>query len=163
MKITVVITTWQVPFAQVVVAQSQFTTPQAATDFVNQHAAKWWADVEGERCLAEGDTDNDWPYEPVTELGYTEMRFEAWGGESGFQAMLDAESAAALLEAHYKREFDAKGLTRPGYLINAYVAGHKPGGMTEAEADKYQREQAEGLAALDEWFDHVAYYSKPKN
>lgn len=150
MKITAVITTWQVPFDQVVIAQSQFTTIKAATDFINQLSTKWWRENEGSRSLRECGGD---AYVPITELGYDVARYELWGGESGFHAMIDIESAALLHEAHYVREFDVKGLERPGYLINAYVAGHKPGGMTNAEKAKFEKAQSKGIAALHAYFE----------
>ena len=145
--ITVVITTWQVPYDQIIVAQSQFTTTEAAVEFINQRSAQWWKEKEGQRCIKEHpETD---PYQPIEELGYDMACYRLWGGESGFHAMLDADSAAMLHEAYYKRECDDKGLPRPGYLINTYVAGQKPGGMTEDEAAKYAEAQAKGMAAIE--------------
>lgn len=148
--ITVVITTWQVPFDQTVKAVMTFTGEGEALAYVNQQSAQWWADIDGARSMLEcGDDDNDWPYEPITELGYDAAHYHAWGGECGFHAMLDDVSYAKLHEAHYAREFDAQGLERPGYLLNAYVAGGKPGGITEAEAEKYSDAQARGMAAIE--------------
>ena len=153
--ITVVISTWQVPFDQVVQGIHHFVDPKAALDFINEQSANWWAEQEGNRSVAEGHTDSG--YEPVAELGYNHARYELWGGEAGFHAMIDNESYARLHEERYKREYDDKGLTRPGYLINAYVADKKPGGVTEAEGEKYAREQAKGIAEIE------ATYSKPKH
>lgn len=156
--ITVVISTWQVPFDQIVRDVVQFggdTAAKDALDFINAKSAAWWAEHEGDRSVAERaeyGTPESWGgtgYEPIAELGYDQARYELWGGEAGFHAMIDHASYARLCEEHYAREFDAKGLTRPGYLINAYVAGHKPDGMTEAEAEQYERQQAEGLAAIE--------------
>lgn len=164
MVITVVISTWQVPFDQVVKCVHTFAGTNAAKqalDLINEESAKWWAENDGDRSVAEGHTDPNRAgetegYEPITELGYNHARYELWGGEAGFHAMLDETSYAQLCEEHYVREYDAKGKTRPGYLINSYISGHKPGGMTEEEAEKYKKEQAEGLAALH------AFYNKPR-
>lgn len=156
MKITVVLTSWAVPFAQVVNGIFTFegdNAVQEVTSFINAESLKWWEASEGNRCMAEyPDTE---PYAPIEELGYDTAQYELWGGEHGFNAMLDAESAAALHEAHYQREYDAKGETRPGYLINAYVGGGKPGGITEDKAATYQRQQAQGMAEVE------ATYGKP--
>ncbi len=155
--ITVVISTWRVPFDQTVQSVTTFGGENAAKqslDFINEQSAKWWADNDGDRSVAEGHKyiDNHGEggsYAPITELGYEMARYDLWGGESGFHAMIDEASYARLHEAHYKREFDDKGVTRPGYLINAYVAGHKPGEpMTEAEAEKYAKAQTEGIAKV---------------
>ncbi len=161
--ITVVISTWQVPFDQVVQSVTTYGGDRAATSalqFINDQSRLWWAQHEGDRSIAERKKDDvalngtreSWGgdgYEPIEELGYNMARYELWGGESGFHAMIDEASYARLHEEHYKREFDDKGVTRPGYLINAYVAGAKPGEpMTEAEAKKYAREQAEGIAKV---------------
>jgi hypothetical protein len=167
MPITVVITTWQVPFDQVVQETIVFWGDDAAkkaTDHINAESLKWRVEHESDRSVLEGQTagygtSESWGagYEPIDELGYNTARYELWGGESGFHAMIDQASYARLHEEHYAREYDAKGIMRPGYLINAYVAGHKPGEMTEAEAEKYAREQAAGIAEIE------AAFSKPKN
>lgn len=157
MSITVIITTWQVPFDQQVREIKTFSGEKAnseALEFINQQAAQWWDDNEGDRWEAEARAEgekpesSDWAYQPIKELGYDTAHYEIWGGENGFHAMLDETSYAKLHEAHYKREYDDKGLTRPGYLINAYVSGAKPGGTTEAEAEQYEREQAAGMDEL---------------
>lgn len=155
--ITVVISTWQAPFDQVVQGVHQFggdNAAQRALDFINEQSAAWWAANDGDRSVTAGYLDtNDHgeggTYAPITELGYNHARYELWGGEAGFHALLDQASYARLCEEHYVREFDNKGVSRPGYLINAYLAGHKSDGITEAEAEKYAREQAEGLAAIE--------------
>jgi len=124
MKITVTITDWCVPFDQVVRGTFEFENEADALAHINATSAAWWAANEGDRCMAEyPDTT---PYEPIGELGYYNARYELWGGEQGFHAMLDHAVYAALHEAHYKREFDGKGITRPGYLIVAELSGHKP-------------------------------------
>ncbi len=157
MTITVVISTWQVPFDQTVQEIVQFggdTATQDALAFINTQSAKWWAEHEGNRYIAENGGHGG--YEPIAELGYNMARYELWGGESGFHAMLGQDSYERLHEEHYAREFDDKGKVRPGYLINAYVAGHKPGKMTEAEAEQYRQQQAEGMAAIESKFgDHT--------
>ncbi len=111
-KITIVITTWQVPFDQMVKGVFEFDDVQAATSFINDASHKWWDENHGERGNA--------PYKPITELGYDMAHYELWGGETGFHAMLDDASAWRLHNAHYKLEFDDKGIKRPGYLRVAY-------------------------------------------
>jgi hypothetical protein len=148
--ITVIITTWQVPFDQVVHGTYQFSTDAAALRFINETSAQWWNAHDGDRSVREGHTEQ--PYEPIAELGYNVARYELWGGESGFHAMLDEGSYARLHEAHYAREYDAKGEERPGYLINAYVAGAKPGGTTTDEQAKYETAQRKGFAAIRKAF-----------
>src|ERR1700686_600169 len=117
MIIKVVLTEWQVPFDQVVTDVVEFagdTAEQDAVNLVNQASRTWWDNNEGDRCVvAYPDTQ---PYEPVKELGYDNARYELWGGENGFHAILTQGAYAELHEAHYKREFDDKGLKRPGYL-----------------------------------------------
>lgn len=112
-KITVVITTWQVPFDQTVNGVFEFEDVVSATAAINAASLKWWHENDGDRAVAD---NGDSPYEPINELGYDFARIELWGGENGFHAMLDSDSAARLLEQHYKREYDDKGITRPGYM-----------------------------------------------
>lgn len=123
MKIQVSITTWSVPFDQVVESVSTFGSADDALKFINAASLKWWQTIEGDRSVTEMGGD---AYEPVTELGYQQARYEVWGGEQGWHAMLDRASYSQLHEAHYAREYDAKGKPRPGYLRNAYAAGMKP-------------------------------------
>lgn len=113
-KITVVITTWQVPFDQMVKGVFEFDDVQAATSFINDASSKWWKKHHGDRSVKEGHTAEF--YKPIAELGYDIPRYELWGGETAFHAMLDEASAWRLHEAHYKREYDDKGISRPGYL-----------------------------------------------
>lgn len=117
--IIIVITTWQVPFEQMVQKIHSETNEQEALNFINTESKKWWDANEGDRCV-ENELDENGhsysPYEPIKELGYDQARYELWGGESGFHAMLDNESWWRLHEAHYKHEYDDKGLKRPGYL-----------------------------------------------
>lgn len=151
MKITVVITTWSVPFPSVVRTIVTFDGAEAEKEaliFVNTTALLWFQEQDGMRS----EVDADWPYQPITELGYDPMRFQLWGGEQGFEAILDEASFKLLHDAHYKREFDNKGLARPGYLINAYVAEGGP------EAEKYKQQQAEGIAAVE-----AGYGDKTRN
>ena len=143
-KITVVISTYYVPFPQVVNSINEFTAAADALAFINDESKKWWDEQGGERSLVECGGE---PYQPLQNLIDTVL-LTMWGGEAGFHAMIDAGSYAVLHEAHYAREFDAKGLTRPGYLINAYVAGGKPGGLTEDEQKTYTAQQEAGLAAI---------------
>lgn len=140
-QITVIISTWQVPFDQVVREIKRFRSPKSALAFINAASKKWWEENDGERGASD-------PYEPVAELGYNHAHYELWGGECGFHAMIDADSYARLHEDHYRREYDEKGVTRPGYLINAYVAGAHPGGLTADQKETYRIIQEEGLAAL---------------
>lgn len=152
MSIKVVISTWCVPFDQVVHAIVEFGGEGAAKralDYINAESRKWWDENDGDRYIKEQKHTEYEPYRPVEELGYGMARYELWDGEQGFHAMLDSVSYAKLHEEHYKREYDDKGCTRPGYLINAYVADHKPGGVSEEEKAKYEREQRIGLAALE--------------
>lgn len=156
MPITVVISTWCVPFDQVVREIKVFSeeySEVAILSYINAESRKWWDENDGDRFIREvtntDETRGQGPYEPITELGYNHARYELWGGEQGFHAMLDSVSYARLHEEHYKRECDDKGRTRPGYLINAYVADRKPGGVSEEEKAKYEREQRIGFAALE--------------
>jgi hypothetical protein len=126
-KITVVITTWQVPFDQVVRAIKQFDDRQSAIDFINAESRKWWDENDGlgsiEAGIEAGEKDRLWEtqaYEPIKELGYDHARYELWGGESGFHAMVDHETYAKCHDDHYA------GKPLPGYLMGAYLAGHKP-------------------------------------
>lgn len=150
MKITVTLTEWQVPFDQVVIGQQTFTDIQAATDYINEAAATWWRENEGDQAVAGGDGSDDWPYSPITELGYNTARFELYG-EQGFHAMLDAESYGALCKAHYER----KGAV-PGFMVNAML-GSDVVPLTEPEREALERQQSEGLAAIE------AHYGKRKN
>src|SRR5712672_1112201 len=84
-KITVVITTWQVPFDQIVKGVFQFDDVQTATPFINAASLKWWNENHGDR--------GGEPYEPINILGYDIARYELWDGEIGFHAMLDEASA----------------------------------------------------------------------
>lgn len=145
--ITVYITTWHVPFAQTVQAVATFKTEAEAVTFINAEATKFWAENDGDRSVAEGHTDEGM-WSPVTELGYDNTRIELWGGESGFDAMLDAATYARLHNAHYA------GKPLPGYLINAYAAGHKPGGSTPDEIADYDAKARDGLATV------IKHYSK---
>lgn len=158
MKITVIVTTWQVPFDQVVKDIRKFNSPKAATAFINDESRKWWEENDGERCMIEmPETEK---YEPISKLGYDMARYELWGGERLFHAMLDTESAAILHEAHYKREFDDKGKTRPGYLINCYVAEGPEGEHvgSEAKHEEYARQQAAGMKAITDYYDKKAQH-----
>jgi len=117
MTITVVIATYQVPFSKVVKAIKTFENDADALAYINAESAKWYEENEGERYLREmPDDDNDFPYAPITELGYDVAEFHLWGGEQGFEAILDEASQHRLHEAYYKREYDDKGMKRPGYL-----------------------------------------------
>jgi len=111
-KITIVITTWQVPFDQIVKGVFKFDDVQTATPFINAASLKWWNENHGDRGRE--------PYEPISILGYDVARYELWDGEIGFHAMLDEASAERLHNAYYKSEYDDKGLKRPGYLRVAY-------------------------------------------
>ena len=118
MKITVFITTWCVPFDQVVDQVHTFKTQAKAVAFINAASKKWWRDNDGARCIREyPDTE---AYEPITELGYDSARYELWQGEQLFHAMLDHASYAALNEVHYA------GKPLPGYLLTAKITGHWP-------------------------------------
>lgn len=158
MTITVVITTWQVPFAQVVRDIKQFEIPADAMSFINDASKEWYDEHNGAKSNLEI-TDNDFPYTPIKELGYDNAQYHLWGGECGFHAMLDVQSAAILHEAYYKKRFDDQGLTRPGYLINCYVAEGPDGehAIGEAKHEEYVRQQAAGIAEIE------AAYSNPKN
>lgn len=145
MKITVAVTTWRAPFDQIVQGVHSFSSAVDAKAFINEESKKWWDKNDGLRSIAEVGGDQ---WEPIGELGYDSARYELWDGEVGFHAMIDAESYATLHEEHYKREYDDKGEVRPGYLVNAYVAGDKPGSISQDETDKYTRQQQEGLDAL---------------
>ena len=120
--IIIAITTWQVPFEQTVQKIHSVTSEKEAVDFINAESKKWWNANEGDRWVEQSmlediqDVTHCIPYQPIEELGYEHARYELWGGEVGFHAMLDNESWWRLHEAHYKREFDDKGLKRPGYL-----------------------------------------------
>lgn len=175
MKITVVITTWQVPFDQVVRGIRQFDDPETAKAFINKESKKWWDENAGERYVEEGYPETDKikgehpsstekpipePYKPITELGYEWARYEIWGGETGFHAILDAKSTAMLHEDHYKREYDDKGITRPGYLLNCYVAEGPEGEHvgSEAKHEEYVRQQTAGMKALTDYYDKKAQH-----
>lgn len=157
MTITVVISTWQIPFDQVVRDIRQFDSTEEATTFINACSKQWWDACEGDRCVVEFPDEVE-AYEPITELGYDHARYEICG-EKGFQAMLDGESAAALHEAYYKKKYDDQGLARPGYLINCYVAEGPDGEHvgSEAKHEEYLRQQTAGMAAIE------AAYRKPKH
>lgn len=128
MPVTVVVTTWQVPFAQVVKEIKTFDQDAEALAFINAEGKKWWDENDGDRWVEEsnvassaGKSDgSDKPWEPINELGYDWGKWEIWDGEAGFHAMLDEASETRLHEEHYKREYDDKGRSRPGYLRNAY-------------------------------------------
>lgn len=122
--ITVVVTDWAVPFDQVVRGVHQFDNEASTVAFINAASLAWWQANNGDKCRAEyPDTE---PYEPITELGYENARYELWGGEAGWHAMLDHATYAALNEAHYKRNYTDKGLDLPGYLIAAKAQGNWP-------------------------------------
>ena len=112
----VIITTWCVPFDQVVNAVRGFDDAASAVAFINAASAKWWHENEGDRCIAEYPETE--PYQPIVELGYDIAKYELWGGEQGFHAMLDATSAQRLFEAHYASQ------PKPGYLRAAEMASH---------------------------------------
>ncbi len=163
MTITVVISTWSVPFDQVVNEIKTFTGEKANSEalaFINASSKTWWDENGGDRWVEETKADGKSPkawtgdsidgYEPINELGYDTAEYNIWGGEQGFHAMLDQDSYAKLHEAHYKQ----LGFT-PGYLINAYAAGQKPGGSSAAEIEDYKKQQAEGIAAIE------STYGKP--
>ena len=122
MTITVVVTTWQVPFAQAVKEVFHTNDDVEALKFINSAAHKWW----DENCVGEDteskSTENEdgSEFEPIKELGYEWARWELWGGEVGFHALLDEATENRLHEEHYKREYDDKGISRPGYFRNAY-------------------------------------------
>lgn len=129
MFITVAITTWCVPFDQTIKEIRTFggdSAAEAARQFINAESRKWWDENEGERCLAEklphGGCE---PYEPIAELAYNHPRYELWGGEQGFHAMIDASSYAKLTNEHYAKRV-AEGHPVPGYLVNTQIAGHWP-------------------------------------
>lgn len=123
-QITVVISDWCVPFDQVVRHIRKFTTEAEAAAFINAESLKWWQANNGDRCRLEMPETE--PYLPITELGYDHARYELWGGEQGFHALLDHITYAGLYETHNKREYAAKGLPLPGYLQVAELSGHKP-------------------------------------
>lgn len=156
MKITMVLTSWVVPYSSVVNSIDTFEGENAEAQAVahyNTALAKWWQQNNGDACAATGEknglTLEAVEFEPIESLrALPACPVMLWGGEHGFQAFIDAESYALLDEAYYKREYDDQGLTRPGYLINSYVAGYKPGGVTEAEKAKYERQQQQGFEAL---------------
>ena len=110
MTIKVTITSWRVPFDQIVHGTHEFEDEQSALKFINAMSKAWWDDNNG----ASDEEAED--YEPIERLAYDHARYELWGGENGFHAMLDQESYDRLLDAHYKREWDDKGMKRPGYL-----------------------------------------------
>ena len=118
MKITVVITVWQVPYSQVVTQIRKFENPARALLFINAQSKAWWQAHDGDRCCAE--YPETAPYKPITELGYDTAHYELWGGESGFTAMLDHASYATLHDRHYA------GKPLPGYLQVSDLQGHKP-------------------------------------
>lgn len=119
MKIQVAITTWLVPFDQTIQEIRSFDNDKDALDFINEQARLWWDMAEGDRSVAEMGGE---PFEPVKELGYDHARYEVWGGEQGFHAMLDQDTYTRLHNDHYQREFTSKGRPLPGYLQNAYQA-----------------------------------------
>jgi hypothetical protein len=124
MTVTVAITTYQVPFDPVLIEVQTFESDSDAVAFINDHAEKWFIEHEGARCLVEMANDEHWhgePYTPITSL-FDHVRLDLWGGESGFEAVIDKASYWRLHEAHYKSEYDDKGKARPGYLLNAYAA-----------------------------------------
>ena len=123
--VTVIVTTWLVPFGQIVKAVKQFDNDADALTFINDEAKKWWDEFDGDRCVAENvGAQRQWEdcdkFEPIRILGYDTPYYTLWGSENGFHAMLDEESYWRLHEEHYKREYDDKGISRPGYLRNAY-------------------------------------------
>jgi hypothetical protein len=152
MPITVLITTWRVPFDQVVSEIKTFddNDVEGARLYINVASSLWWDENEGPRWVAEcraQDVEVE-DHVPIKELGYDMARYEIGDGEAGFHAMIDEGTYWRLHEAHYKREYDDQGLTRPGYLINTYVAGENPE-ITDAEREKYAQQQAEGMAAIE--------------
>ena len=118
MTITVVVTTWQVPFAQAVKEVFHTDDDAEALKFINDAAHKWWHDHHGDQDISEDGGE----FKPIKELGYDWGKWELWGGEAGFHAMLDEVTENRLHEEHYKREYDDNGKQRPGYLQNAYLA-----------------------------------------
>jgi hypothetical protein len=155
MKITVTITAWHVPFDQMVIDQATFDgvdAEQCALVFINDASKAWWDATDGDRCVLEMANEPVYnrpePYQPISEVGYDPARYVLWGGESGFHAMIDKASYAALHEAHYKREYDDKGHQRPGYLLNAY-AGDNPVGQTlTSEQADYCNDQLSKIALM---------------
>ncbi len=123
-QITVIISTWCVPFDQVVQSITTFQTADTALAAINAASAAWWAENDGARCMVE--MPDTLPYEPVAELGYNHARYVLWGGETGFHAMLDRATYATLNEAHYEREFTDKGMALPGYLQVTKLQGNWP-------------------------------------
>ena len=116
-KIKVVITTHTVPFDQIVEGIFEFDDATKAVEFINKTSAKWWKENDGDRAVKQGNAEE---YQPITELGYDSAQWELWDGEMLFHAMIDKISYWRLHNEHYKREFDDKGIERPGYLRVAY-------------------------------------------
>ena len=126
-QITVIVTTWCVPFDQTVKGIYHFATEATAVAFINKASRKWWDENDGDKCITERAGEESKydgaplePYEPITELGYNTAYYELWGGEQGFHAMLGHKTYAALNEAHYA------GKPLPGYLLVAKLSGHWP-------------------------------------
>ncbi len=119
MTITVVITQWQVPFSQVVTGLFHTADDAEALKFINDAAHKWWQEHHGNE---DTESEDGGEFKPITELGYDWGKWELWGGEAGFHAMLDEATEIRLCEEHYKREYDDKGKPRPGYMQVAYLA-----------------------------------------
>ena len=148
--ITVVITTWVIPFEQVVRDIQKFETPGAALDFINAKGKEWWDENNGDQYITENpDCEDTIPYEPIAILGYDTPKYNI-AGEREFHALLDAESEAELHEAYYKVKYDDKGLTRPGYLINCYVAEGPDGEHVSGPGkyEEYYRQQQDGMQKL---------------
>jgi len=123
MKITVTLTSWQVPFSQIVDETKAFDSADEALDFINAASKAWWNTYDGDGCARSNDgiytaqinfnVVNE--YKAITSL-LDGAHYSLWGGENGFQALIDKESYWQLHAAHYKREYDDKGIPRPGYL-----------------------------------------------
>jgi hypothetical protein len=107
--VTVVITTTLAPYGQAVQKIEDFDRDEDALAFINAEARKWW------------DAYNGGEFSPIAELGYDKGCWELWG-ERGFHALLDEASEQRLHEEHYKREYDDRGIERPGYL---QMAAHR--------------------------------------
>lgn len=112
-KIKVIITTYQVPYDSIVESVTEFEFSDDARKFINAASSAWWMKHHGNKSAVQF---NHGDYEPIDELGYDIAFYELWDGENTFHAMLDQASFWRLHNEYYQREFDDKGLKRPGYL-----------------------------------------------
>lgn len=113
------ITTYQVPFNQIVESVTEFSNDangdKAALDHINAACAAWWQAHDGDRCVAEDPDAEQEPYEAFNCLNYALAQVQLWGGENSFTAMCDK----ADLEGIMQRFYGADETKWPGYLRNA--------------------------------------------